>query len=154
MQMFNKLAEDRLNEERLYTLIAAEIAEGSVKAGLWTKAVAQANGDETKIEPNYIKLRLQNLRDEIAVAAAEEAERLRKKKEAEAAAEEAEEAERLRKKKEAELRMAQRKAESEKAENEKSWEHDKDDSPFIVLWWIMGVLACVLVLSVIIEISS
>ena len=135
MQMFNKLAEDRLNEERLYTLIAAEIAEGSVKAGLWTKAVAQANGDETKIEPNYIKLRLQNLRDEIAVAAAEEAERLRKKKEAE-------------------LRMAQRKAESEKAENEKSWEHDKDDSPFIVLWWIMGVLACVLVLSVIIEISS
>ena len=133
--MFNKSAEERLNEERLYTLIAAEIAEGSVKAGLWTKAIAQANGDETKIEPNYIKLRLQNLHDEIAVAAAEEAERLRKKKEAE-------------------LRMAQRKAESEKAKNEESWEHDKDDSPFIVLWWIMGALACVLVLSVLIANST
>ena len=63
-------AAKRLNEEQIYEQIAVEIAEGAVKAGLCTQAIAQADGNEARIEACYIKLRFQNLKDEMQAAEA------------------------------------------------------------------------------------
>ena len=60
-------AVSNLEEERVYEAISIEIAEGSVKAGLWTKAIAEADGNEGRIESIYIRLRFQNIVDEILV---------------------------------------------------------------------------------------
>ena len=70
-----KSAASRIEEEKIYAAIALEIAEGSVGAGLWTKAVSEAEGNEPQIQSNYIKLRFQNILDEIALQ--EEEERLK-----------------------------------------------------------------------------
>ena len=60
-------AVSNLEEERVYEAISIEIAEGSVKAGLWTKAIAEADGNKERIESIYIRLRFQNIVDEMLV---------------------------------------------------------------------------------------
>ena len=74
-----KSAASRIEEEKIYAAIALEIAEGSVRAGLWTKAVSEAGGNEPQIQSNYIKLRFQNILDEMALQ--EEEERLKEEEE-------------------------------------------------------------------------
>ncbi|MDA9230651.1 hypothetical protein N9P30_02345 [Alphaproteobacteria bacterium] len=74
-----KSATSRIEEEKIYAAIALEIAEGSVRAGLWTKAVSEAGGNEPQIQSNYIKLRFQNILDEMALQ--EEEERLKEEEE-------------------------------------------------------------------------
>ena len=65
-------AAGRIEEEKIYESIAHEIAEGSVRAGLWTKAVSQAEGNVPQIESIYIKLRFENILDEMALKEEEE----------------------------------------------------------------------------------
>jgi len=48
-------------EESFYELIAEELRNDTVRAGLWTKAIASSEGDEAKIKVNYIKLRFEQL---------------------------------------------------------------------------------------------
>ena len=54
----------RLVEEKLYERVALEIAENSIKPGLWAKAMQLASGNKEKTEAEYIRLRVQNLLDE------------------------------------------------------------------------------------------
>ena len=59
-----KSALSRLQEERLYEYISDELEEGTVRKGLWTKAIALAGGDPLKSQAEYINLRLQSMIDE------------------------------------------------------------------------------------------
>ena len=55
---------DRLNEERIYELVANEIKNNIRKDGLWAKAIAKSSGDIKIAQSTYIKLRVQQIKDE------------------------------------------------------------------------------------------
>ena len=59
-----KLAAQKLAEEGLYELAAAEIAADKFRPGLWAKAIAEADGDDAKARARYIKLRVETLKAE------------------------------------------------------------------------------------------
>ena len=53
-----RAAANRLQEEELYNVVAQELAYEKKEEGLWAKATEASNGDESKIKPQYIKLRI------------------------------------------------------------------------------------------------
>ncbi|MFY0670163.1 MAG: hypothetical protein JXQ95_19180 [Alteromonas stellipolaris] len=61
-------AKERLYEEKLYEQVASEIYQGQKRSGIWAKALALSNGSEELAKAKYIELRVQSLKDEIAVA--------------------------------------------------------------------------------------
>lgn len=69
--MFKKfkagLSAQRLIDEKLYELVAAEMSNDDIKIGLWTKATADAEGNENKIKALYIKYRVQAMQDEAKI---------------------------------------------------------------------------------------
>lgn len=69
--MFKRLrtnsAKSRLGEERLYEIVADEVATGSVRKGIWAKAIAKSNGNKSQVESKYLELRVQSLVDEAQV---------------------------------------------------------------------------------------
>lgn len=58
----------RKQDEYLYSLVAEELAENIRYDGLWIKALALANGNKDKQLAEYIKLRVQALKDELYIA--------------------------------------------------------------------------------------
>ena len=68
-------AVDRLNEERIYEIVINEIKSGKRREGIWGQALEKANGDLKKTEANYIKLRVQSLKDELEIQKQEETDR-------------------------------------------------------------------------------
>ena len=69
MRLFDKLkskaAKNRKSEEDLYASVAAEIVNGMRSDALWLKALGIANGSKEKQLSEYIKLRVQSLRDDV-----------------------------------------------------------------------------------------
>ena len=63
-----KIAQDRVQEGALYAQVMDELEQGSRDKGLWGKALADCEGDETKANAKYIKLRVVALADLMAVA--------------------------------------------------------------------------------------
>ena len=61
-------ARDRLLEEEMYQMVNAEMEQGIIRDGLWTKAIAKSGGDENGTKAHYITLRVQSMRDELALA--------------------------------------------------------------------------------------
>jgi len=57
----------RKHEEKLYALVASEMAEGIRNTALWLKALEEANGNSEKQISKYIKLRVQSLKDDIHI---------------------------------------------------------------------------------------
>lgn len=53
-------------DELLYEFVAAELANSNVKQGLWTKALSDAEWDEPRAKSLYVKMRVQQLRIELA----------------------------------------------------------------------------------------
>ena len=53
-----------MNEDPFYDAVAAEIQQGHLKHGLWTKAFAEANGDQTNARVIYIRERVTQLQQE------------------------------------------------------------------------------------------
>lgn len=66
-----KGAEGRLTEEALYAEVLREMETGIRRDGLWAKALSEAGGEEAPSKARYIKLRVQSLRDEVAIALSE-----------------------------------------------------------------------------------
>lgn len=64
-------AEGRLTEEVLYAEVLREMEAGIRRDGLWAKALSEAGGEEAASKARYIKLRVQALRDEVAIALSE-----------------------------------------------------------------------------------
>ena len=62
-----KNADDRLAEEMLYAEAMREIEQGIRRDGLWGKALAESDGDEKKARGQYLKLRVQSLKDELEI---------------------------------------------------------------------------------------
>jgi len=61
---FKKIAiTNRANDEILYEYVMAELESDFKVKGLWAKAYANANGDDNKIEPLYMQLRVQAIKD-------------------------------------------------------------------------------------------
>lgn len=56
------------SEEALYAQAAVEVAEGSIRAGLWAKALSAADGDERKAKARYIGLRVEQLELQLSAA--------------------------------------------------------------------------------------
>ena len=50
-----------MNEEVAYEQVAAELLEGHLKPGLWTKAIADSAGNEPLAKSLYIKSRAEQL---------------------------------------------------------------------------------------------
>jgi len=51
-------------DDQLYDIVAKEIRAESLVEGLYTRAFAEADGDKDKAKARYIKLRVQQLRQE------------------------------------------------------------------------------------------
>ena len=62
-----KLAASKLAEEQLYAQAAEEVASGQIRQGLWAKALAESDGDETAAKGRYLKLRVEIMRAEADV---------------------------------------------------------------------------------------
>lgn len=54
-----------ITENDIYTQIAEEMERNEIKTGLWTKAIAFAEGEPEKIKSLYIKYRFQSIQEEI-----------------------------------------------------------------------------------------
>jgi hypothetical protein len=54
-----------LIDEAAYELIALELSSNQVKQGLWTKALADSEWEEAKAKSYYVKMRHEQLIDEI-----------------------------------------------------------------------------------------
>lgn len=81
MSKLYESAVDRLTEEQLFEMAAAEIAGNVVRPGLWAQALAISEGDENKAKAKYLILRVQTMKDEALVLALKEAEEENKKQE-------------------------------------------------------------------------
>jgi len=57
-------ANQRMIEEALYEQVAKEIENGIKRSGLWAKAIATSEGNESKAKALYIGYRVQSLIDE------------------------------------------------------------------------------------------
>ena len=65
--LFKSNAESRLSEEIIYAEVLREIEAGVRRDGLWARAIANANGNDGAARSEYIKLRVQSLKDEIGI---------------------------------------------------------------------------------------
>lgn len=63
----NNAAKSRLTEEMIYEQVSEELKNGIRREGLWTKAVAESNGNDDVAKSIYIKLRFQSIVDEVTV---------------------------------------------------------------------------------------
>ena len=63
-KLLSKEAEYALHEK-----VGKDLERGEKNLGVWTKAIAEVEGDEQKIKAKYIELRVQHLKDEIAAGA-------------------------------------------------------------------------------------
>ena len=57
----------RKTDEALYSAVAQEMEDGVRHNGLWLKALEQAEGNKEKQIAEYIKLRVQSLKDDISI---------------------------------------------------------------------------------------
>jgi len=71
MSLFHKFKSqgviNRKNEETLYAKVASEMADGVRNSALWLKALEMADGNSEKQISEYIKLRVQSLKDDIHI---------------------------------------------------------------------------------------
>jgi hypothetical protein len=65
--LFKSNAKSRLSEEIIYAEVLREIEAGVRRDGLWARAIANANGNDGAARSEYIKLRVQSLKDEIGI---------------------------------------------------------------------------------------
>src|SRR4051812_45413246 len=50
------------SDERYFELVAREIAEGSVRAGLWTRCMTDEQFDEKRAKTSYVKQRVREIK--------------------------------------------------------------------------------------------
>ncbi len=60
-------AKSRLIEEKLYELVLDELEGGDICRGIWAKAVAKSNGNDSQANSKYIELRVESLKDKAHV---------------------------------------------------------------------------------------
>ena len=63
---------DRLNEEAVFAEVYREVEDGNIREGLWAQALVKTGGDSAKAKIEYMKLRVQSMKDELILREAEE----------------------------------------------------------------------------------
>ena len=63
----NASVANRKSDEMFYSVVADEMADGVRYEGLWLKAVQLSAGDQQKQHSEYIKLRIQSLKDDVHI---------------------------------------------------------------------------------------
>ena len=48
----------KVAEELIYEQVAAEVAAGAIRQGLWAKAISESDGNEAAAKARYLKLRV------------------------------------------------------------------------------------------------
>jgi uncharacterized Zn-finger protein len=61
-----QMAARTISDEVYYEIAAREVQDNQIRPGLWAKAWADAQGDDTKAKALYLKLRVATLKDEAA----------------------------------------------------------------------------------------
>lgn len=59
-----RIADRRQTEEALYVVALEEVLADDIRPGLWAKAFAESEGEPNKAQAAYLKLRVQQMRDE------------------------------------------------------------------------------------------
>lgn len=71
MSLFDKFKKravfNRKTDEAIYSAVAQEMENGIKNNGLWLKALEQAQGNSEKQVAEYIRLRVQSLKDDIGI---------------------------------------------------------------------------------------
>lgn len=71
MAMFDKFRKmniaHRKTDEALYCVVAQEMESGEINNGLWLKALEKESGNREKQVAEYIKLRVQSLKDDVSL---------------------------------------------------------------------------------------
>jgi len=62
-----KAIQERVNDELLYEYVLDEIENKRMARGLWAKALANANGDDNKVQSIYMKYRVQSIKDAFSI---------------------------------------------------------------------------------------
>ncbi len=77
--MFNrnssKKSAERLIEEQIYAQVVDELSQGQLRDGLWGKALADSDGDDSKAKGLYIRYRVQSIVDESVILREEQRKR-------------------------------------------------------------------------------
>lgn len=63
-----RMAARQIPDEAYFEMAGEEVARGTVRKGLWVKALSEALGDEKKAGAIYIRLRVHAMRQEAAAA--------------------------------------------------------------------------------------
>lgn len=66
-----KTSADNVDDEMFYEIVAKEISEGVVRQGLWAKSLSDSGCNEQNAKARYIKLRVESLKKETEIYAAE-----------------------------------------------------------------------------------
>ncbi len=56
-----------LAEEKIYEIVAAEVATKNIRPGVYAKAFSESNGDTAKATAIYISYRVEQIKDEIEI---------------------------------------------------------------------------------------
>jgi len=62
-----KTIESRENDALLFEYVLKEVDEGTIVSSLWAKAIAFAEGNDSKIKPLYMQYRVQSIKDELTM---------------------------------------------------------------------------------------
>ena len=65
----------QIPDEAYYEMAATELEQGTVRKGLWVKAVAETGGNDAAARARYLKLRVEAMRGEAAAALTRASER-------------------------------------------------------------------------------
>lgn len=68
MGLFDKIFGPSTTDEEYYALVSEEISSGQIRPGLWAKALANCEYDETKAKAIYLKMRVKTLKEELKQA--------------------------------------------------------------------------------------
>lgn len=64
----DKAAIDRLQDEAIHAAAMEEINSGRRRDGLWTKAIIESNGEESRTKIAYLRLLVTAIRDDVYLA--------------------------------------------------------------------------------------
>lgn len=76
----------RITEEMLYAEALREIEQGVRRDGLWAKALSRTKMNQNEAHALYLELRVQSLKDEIALLAMQQEENVKRAREAQSVA--------------------------------------------------------------------
>ena len=59
-------AAQQISDEAYYEQVSVELRSGQIREGIWAQALAQADGNESRAQAIYMKLRVAAMKDEVA----------------------------------------------------------------------------------------